>query len=309
MLSHWDHHLKVGIVHPMAFPEVLKGEGPVVPTLKRIAEDDFFSAVDVTWVKDAAARKEAAVILKGSALQANFAAQCAQLVEKADLNHEDPAERKRAVDLVCGLVDQALELGASSLSILSGKDPGDPAKRPDAMGRLVESTLAICDRAKRAGSLPIALKVFDRDVEKKCLVGPAPLAREYALKVRRQFPSFGLCHDLSHIPLLEETPLQALKPIAEFLVQAHMGNCVKDKAHPQYGDQHPIFGLPGSVAGAGELASYLGDLFEVGFLGGGKRPFVGFEMKPHPGITSEIVLSNAKRTLKEAWAILSRRTG
>ena len=40
------------------------------------------------------------------------------------------------------------------------------------------------------------------------------------------------------------------------------------------------------------------------FLGEGKRPFVGFEMKPHAGTTSEMVIANAKRTLRDAWCRL-----
>ncbi len=51
-----------------------------------------------------------------------------------------------------------------------------------------------------------------------------------------------------------------------------------------------------------ELRDYLRVLFDIGFLGEGKRPFVGFEIKPQADFTSEMVIANAKRTLREAWA-------
>jgi len=31
-------------------------------------------------------------------------------------------------------------------------------------------------------------------------------------------------------------------------------------------------------------------------------PFLSFEVKPLPGESSEVIIANAKRTLREAWA-------
>ena len=36
--------MKVGLIHFMAYPQVMKGEGPILETLQKIAEDDFFTA-------------------------------------------------------------------------------------------------------------------------------------------------------------------------------------------------------------------------------------------------------------------------
>jgi hypothetical protein len=53
------------------------------------------------------------------------------------------------------------------------------------------------------------------------------------------------------------------------------------------------------------LAEYLRALFAVGYLRenppAGARPWVGFEIKPQPGETTEAVLANLKRTWREAW--------
>jgi len=51
--------MKVGLIHFMAYPQVMKGEGPILETLQKIAEDDFFTAVEVSWIKDAKEREKA----------------------------------------------------------------------------------------------------------------------------------------------------------------------------------------------------------------------------------------------------------
>jgi hypothetical protein len=80
---------------------------------------------------------------------------------------------------------------------------------------------------------------------------------------------------------------------------------VKVPGRPLYGDLHPHFGFDGGVNGVDELAAFLRGLFDVGYLAENKghKPLVGFEVKPQgPGQTSELVLANAKRTWRQAWA-------
>lgn len=35
-------YMKVGLVHFMAYPNTINGEGPIIETLKKIARDDYF---------------------------------------------------------------------------------------------------------------------------------------------------------------------------------------------------------------------------------------------------------------------------
>lgn len=51
-------YLKIGTIHFMSFPEVIGGEGPIEETLKTILEDDYFNAVEITWIKDSEVRKK-----------------------------------------------------------------------------------------------------------------------------------------------------------------------------------------------------------------------------------------------------------
>jgi len=54
-----------------------------------------------------------------------------------------------------------------------------------------------------------------------------------------------------------------------------------------------------------QLVEFLRELFEIGYLGRGRRPVVAFEVEPLPGETSGAIVASAKRTLLEAWARLS----
>jgi len=294
--------MKVGLIHFMAYPQVMKGEGPILDTLQKIAEDDFFNAVEVSWIKDAKVRQKAKKLLEVSHLTVAYGAQPRLLVKKLNLNSFDEAERKEAVDEVKAGVDEAYEIGAKGLSFLSGKDPGEE-KREKALDLLISSTKEICKYAQSKGNLMIALEVFDQEIDKKCLIGSADLAKRYAAEVRKEFDNFGLLVDLSHLPLLGESPTQAIMPVKDYLVHAHMGNCIlKDKEHPGYGDQHPRFGIKGGENDVKELTEYLKVLLNIGFLNPQNPPIVSFEVKPLADESSEVVIANAKRVLREAWA-------
>jgi sugar phosphate isomerase/epimerase len=294
--------MKVGLIHFMAYPETMKGDGPILETLQKIAEDDFFTAVEVSWIKDAKVRDKAKKLLEMSHLTVAYGAQPRLLINNLNLNSFNEEERKMAVREIKAGVDEAYEIGAKSLAFLSGEDPGEE-KREQALKLLVSSIKEICDYAKSKGNLKITLEIFDRDIDKKCLIGPANKARKLAAEVRKEYDNFGLMVDLSHLPLLNETPTQAIMPIKDYLVHAHMGNCImRDKEHPGYGDQHPRFGIIGGENDVKELTEFLKVLLDIGFLNYQNPSIVSFEVKPLAGETSEVVITNAKRVLKEAWA-------
>jgi len=199
-------------------------------------------------------------------------------------------------------VDEAYEIGAKSLAFLSGKDPGE-GERDQAFKLLISSINEICEYAKSKGDLRIALEIFDREIDKKCLIGPANEAKMVAEEVRKEFDNFGLMVGLSHLPLLKETPVQAIMPVKDYLVHAHKGNCIlKDKEHSAYGDQHPRFGIAGGENDVEELKVFLRVLLDIGFLNHKNPPIVSFEVKPLSDESSEVVIANAKRVLREAWA-------
>ena len=301
MQGSWHRYLRLGIVHFMAFPAVMAGEGPYVETLRQIARDEFFTAVEVGWAKDQAQRTAAAALLRQSHLSVGFGAQSAILTTKSNLNALDDSERTKAVALVRGCIDQAAELGAKRVAVLSGPYPG-AADEAAAKRNLVASLLDLCVYG-REKSIGITLETFDRAIEKRALAGPTALCVEISQTVRQEFPEFGLMLDLSHIPLLGESIRECLTTGRAQLVHAHIGKCVlRDKAHPAYGDQHPRFGIEGGENDTPQVIEFLRVLFDIGFLGGKDRPFLSFEVKPLPGEDAEAVVAGTKRVFAEAWA-------
>lgn len=305
----FHHYARLGVVHFMLWPQTMGGDGPIVETVERLAADTALEAIELTRVNDPAARRRVRATLDTARLAAAFGAQPILLSRKLDLNAPSDADRAAAIEAVKDALAQARELGAEGLAILSGPDPG-PAGRRAATDRLVDSLKWLCDHAARTGGPPIVLETFDRvPFGKNCLIGPSIEAAEVARRVRRDFPAFGLMLDLSHLPLLGETPQQAVAATRDFLVHAHIGNCVmRHPAHEAYGDNHPRFGLAEGENGVAELAAYLRSLLDAGLLrcrsAGWERPIVSFEVKPLEGESAEALLAGSKRALAAAWAAL-----
>jgi sugar phosphate isomerase/epimerase len=304
MNKHWDAYCALSIVHFLGFPECGGGDGPVLETITRIAEDDFFSAIEITRINDATVRGQAARLMENSHLQVGFGAHPIILGNKLNLNSLDSAQRKHALDTLKPYVAQAAEVGAKRFVILSGPDSSE-SERPAATAALVESIRELYTYARPYG-LEITLETFDRKVDKKALIGPSDEAAALAVKMKKEHPDFGLLYDQAHGVLLDETPLAAMTTMKDHLIHAHVGNCVKVPGRPSYGDLHPRFGFPGSENDVAQLAEFLRALFAVGYLREdppiGGRPWVGFEVKPQPGETSADIIANMKRAWREAWA-------
>ena len=294
--------MKVGIVHFMAFPDISPGL-ELINSIKRIAEDEFFGSIEITSIPNDA-RADIAELLEASKLVVGYGAQPILLGEKLDLNSSSPQQRELAISRIKSAVDEAYSLGARRLAVLSGPTP-TVDKREKAKELLIDSLLQICSYAESKGSLGITLEIFDRDIDKRRLIGSTEDGVQVAAEVRKHYPSFGLMVDLSHLPMLGESAEYALKKASNYLVHIHIGNCViKDKSHPAYGDKHPRFGIAGSENDVAELRLFLKSLLDIGYIGEGKQNVVAFEVKPQSGESSEVVIANAKRTLMEAWTRL-----
>ncbi len=303
MDKHWRHYCTLSIVHFMAFPDTITGEGPIVETVEKIATDPFFDGIEIGWIKDPAVRAVTRTVLENSHLKIAHGAQSSLLLQGLNLNSLNDIERNRAVEQLKSNVDEAVEMGAQRVAFLSGRDPGD-ADRPAALEALLRSVNEVSAYAGDKG-LALTMETFDRSIDKKCLIGPSDYAADFAFAVRQDHPEFGLMYDLSHQPLLFEESEPALTLLQDVLVHAHVGNCVVDPDTPGYGDLHPRFGWPGGCNDVDELVTFIQALFKIGFLKEGKaeRPWIGFEVKPQsPAETPEQIIAGTKRVWQEAWA-------
>lgn len=293
-------YCRIGIVHSMAYPLSQKSEELYISTLKQILYDDFFEIVEIGKIPFPSLEGLVPSLIHSAHAELTYSGHSLLFAAQANINSRDEQERERAVSLLKEGIDEAYAFGALDFQFLSRSF--DPEKIEEHLDSLVRSTVELCEYAAHKGDMPVCHEIFDYDIDKKSLVGPAPLAREYATRVCESVDNFGLMVDCSHIPMLRESIDEALDPISEFIVHAHMGNTlIGDPSHPFYGDTHPAFGYPGSENDTRYLTEYLRKLLDLGYLNTDTRPIVSFEVKPQGDEDSNIIVANAKRTLRDAW--------
>ena len=303
--------MKMGIVHPMLFPETKLGEGPVLETIEGIVKDPFFEVIDVSWIKNDRVKKKAAHLMKMAQIGVVYTQGFVAYAKCLNPHALETKERRRSLQEIKRSMDEALSLGAGIFQMIGGPDPG-PIKRKEAKKYFVESLCEVCQYASvNAGShnMIISLENLDRNIDKKFLIGPTSEAVEVIQSVRRDFPNIGLTLDLAHLPLLSESPEAAVTTAKEYLVHVHLGNCVlKDKNHARFGDTHPPFGVEGGEVGVYQLAEFLGALVKIGFFTAtdDDRPVVSFEIVPSQGDSPEVLIAAAKRVLARAWSRVER---
>lgn len=295
-------YMSVGIVHFMAYPSTIRGEGPIKETIKKILVDDYFDTIEVTWVKDDETRNEVRKMVETSKINLCYGAQPRLLTTGMNINDIENTKRKEALDSLKAAVDEAKEMGAKGIAYLSGHYKEE--RKEEYYQALVASTDELCTYA-RERDMNVVLEIFDFDIAKKSLIGPTVLAKRLADEITKKHDNFGLMVDLSHIPMYYETYEEALEPIKEYIVHVHIGNTViADESMDAYGDDHPRFGFPNSENDIEQVATFIKNLFDIGYLGDGKRPVVSFEVKPFKDEDSDILIANAKRTLNQAWRMI-----
>jgi sugar phosphate isomerase/epimerase len=289
--------MKPGIVFHMLYPKTMGDESCVPEYLEKLASNDFFDVIEVIRFKDDTIKQKAKKILDSSHAIISYGVHVAIFQQKLNLNTLDEVERKRVVDIFKAEVDEAYAMNAVDFTFVCGQYEED--KKEEALAALIKSTKEICEYAKAKGNLKIIHEQFDYDVDKKVICGPVDMAVKYA-EAMKDYDNFGLLVDLSHLPLLRETPRESILPIKEYLIKgghAHMGNTIVS-----LGDTHPRFGYLGSSNDVEQLTEYLKVLLEIGFLNEENPPILSFEIKTYPDESPDVTLASAIRTLRAAWA-------
>ncbi|MBN2290589.1 MAG: TIM barrel protein [Candidatus Glassbacteria bacterium] len=299
-----EQYLRLGLVHFMAYPETIKDESLLLPTAEKVATDPMFRFLEIKAIEDRSLVEPLRRMAASAGIGLGLAAQPAMLARRLDPGSAERKEKNRALKVLRHQLDQACALGAESLALLSGPDPGEENKRAEALSRTADFLAELCDHSLSAGGPVIVLEVFDRSVDKKALVGPAETAARLCdLVYARGAENFGVLVNLAHLPLLGETPYDALVPVADYLKAARLGNAVLEQGHPLYGDQHPGFGTAGGANKVGQVRDFIHMLKNIGFLNRKEPPVVSLEVKPSAGETGDWVVACAKRVLLRAWAL------
>ena len=268
-------------------------------SLKAICCDDFFDAIELKGFGDKNA--EAKAMLEQSHLKVCYGAQPRLLGPKLNPNAIDEAERQKAEETLIQAVDEAKYLGAKGIAFLAGK--WDEATKDQAYEQLLKTTRAVCDYAA-AKNMNVELEVFDFDMDKAALIGPAPYAAKFAADMRTSHNNFGLLVDLSHFPTTYETSQFVIRTLRPYITHFHFGNAVVKPGYDGYGDLHPRMGYPNSANDTAELLDFFRVLKEEGFFNAEKPYVLSMEVSPRPGEDEDIVIANTKRVLNRAWALL-----
>ena len=289
-------YFQVGTIQWMSYPN----DG-VLESIRRIACDDFFDALEVCKFADDETRTAAKGMLEQSHLRVCYGAQPRLLGPKLNPNDLNEEGRRQAEATLLEAVEEAEFLGAKGIAFLAGK--WEESSRDEAFAQLLKTTGAVCEYAASKGML-VELEVFDYDMDKAALIGPAPLAAEFAAKMRMKHNNFGLLVDLSHFPTTYETSRFVIQTLRPYITHLHIGNAVVKPGCEAFGDQHPRFGFPESANDTAELTDFFQVLKEEGFFRPQEPMVLSFEVKPWKNEDPEIILANTKRVINRAWALV-----
>ena len=289
-------YFKIGTIQWMSFPRMDGKE-----SLMTVARDDFFDAIEINVNKVGGFMEEAKAILDQSHLKVCYGAQPALLGPKLNPNAVDEEARQKAEAALIESVDKAEYFGAKGIAFLSGKWAEET--KEENYRQLLKTTVNVC-RYAAAKNMNVELEVFDYDVDKASLIGPAPLAARFAADMRTLCPNFGLLVDLSHFPICYESAKDVIRTCRPYITHLHFGNAVADPAAEGYGDLHQRLGYPNSANDIPELYEFLKVLKEEGFFNAEDPMLLSMEVLPTKDEDELIVLANTKRCLNRAWAML-----
>lgn len=289
-------YFQIGTIRWMSYPRT-----PALEAIRKIASDDYFDAIEVKKCESNEEREATRKLLAQSHLKVCYGAQPSLLGPKLNPNDVDEEGRKKAENVLIEAIDEAEYLGAKGIAFLAGK--WQQETKEQAYQQLLKTTIHVCQYAAKKDML-VELEVFDYDVDKAALIGPAPLAARFASDVRLVCPNFGLLVDLSHFPICHETAKDVIRTCRPYITHLHFGNAVADPNAEGYGDLHQRLGYPGSANDIPQLLDFLEVLKAEGFFNAKNPMVLSMEVSPTKDEDEAIVLANTKRCLNRAWAML-----
>lgn len=298
-----QNYCRMGIVLGMAYPECATGEEAYLASLKKILVDPFFQVVELGSLPFPSIEDKVTSMVKVAHCDMTYSGHSLLFSQKLNINSLDEEERKRAVSLLKTGMDQAYSWGCESFQFLSRQY--EEGEEEAYLKQLILSTKELCSYAQQKGDIQLSLEVFDHTIDKRSLLGPAPLVKKYAQEVCKEYDNFGIMVDCSHIPMIGESIDEAIDPVKEHINHVHVGNTfISDPSHPSYGDNHPRFGYPGSENDTEYLCQFLQKMKDINYLKEGGKNILSFEVKPQGEEDSSLVVANAKRTLLDAWKMV-----
>ncbi len=291
-------YFQIGTIQWMSHPPV---SYDLLDSVKTLAVDDFFTAIEITKIADDETRDKVKHMLEQSHMKVCYGAQPRLLGPGLNPNDVDEEGRKKAEETLLEAIDEAQYMGAKGIAFLAGK--WNKETKEEAYSQLLKTTRNICSYAAEKNMM-VELEVFDFDMDKAALIGPAPYAAEFAADMRKTHNNFGLLVDLSHFPTTYETSRFVIQTLKPYITHLHFGNAVVIKGCEAYGDKHPRLGFPNSANDTDQLVDFLTVLKQEGFFRAQDPLVLSMEVTPWGDEDGDIILANTKRVLKRAWALV-----
>ena len=291
----------LGTLQWMSYPPARYGYAEPV---RRLCSDEFFGAIELGHIPDEAQCRQVRGMLASSNMRIFHGAHPRLLGGGFNPNAMDEQERLLAESVLLEAVDEAADIGAEGMAFLAGK--WLPGHQDRMLDQLVKTSVAVCRYACDKG-IQVNLEVFDYDVDKKVLIGPAPLAARYAQMVSESCHNFGLLVDLSHIPITHEDVFSVISILKPYIRHLHIGNAVLKPGAPAYGDKHPRFCFPDSENGVGELCDFFAALWQEGLFEEDQQLVISTEVCPQEDEDADIVLAGSKRIIRDAWSMFLKQ--
>ena len=291
-------YFHVGTIQWMTHPPA---KYDLLDSIKTIATDEFFTAIEITKIADDVTREKVKRMLEQSHMKVCYGAQPRLLGPGLNPNDINEEGRKQAEATLLEAIDEAEYMGAKGIAFLAGK--WEEETKDEAYKQLLKTTRNLCTYAATKDMM-IEIEVFDFDMDKSALIGPAPYAAQFAADMRMTHNNFGLLIDLSHFPTTYENSKFVIQTLRPYITHLHFGNAVVKKGCEAYGDKHPRFGFPNSANDVEQLVDYFNVLKQEGFFNVQNPYVLSMEVTPWGHEDGDIILANTKRVINRAWALV-----
>lgn len=281
----------------------------LLAALDRVLRDDAFQIVEVTSLKSQKLQKDVAKKLKASGKRVAFHCEPVQwtneenLIDPADLSSSNEVQRRRAVDRISRLMEEAALYGADQIFVASGKNPASgmaydsksDTLQNQALLALGNSLRQLATEAKKR-KMKLAVSLADAGshdgggVYRSQLLGPSGRAQTLIETLRAEgHDNLGLAAGIGRLTLNGEGP-DAIAGLAGVLQWFYISNAVAAR-----GDVQPRFGADGGLVTSSLIGEYMRALSEVEYTGP-----IGIAVRPSGSEVPESVVAVARGMLIEA---------
>jgi len=286
--------VRPGLMLPHLVPASRQAEGDTLCLLEACMAAEFFQAYMMLDCPFPAERRQIAAACSAEAVPLTYCLVRTLNEKLLNLSVLDEPLRQAAVAEVVARLDDARELGATLVQIISGPAPEDADRRGDALACLADSVAAICEAAGPA--LTITIEPLAVGANKCQTLGYT----DEAVQLVEAHDNLALCLDTSHLLLNGENITEALEAAGDRMAEFHLCNCATDRDSPFYGDLHVLpLGPPGRLTVV-DAADILAFGVENGIFTP-ERPVGLFYEVTHPTNDVAAAVAHNRDTLLAVW--------